>query len=261
MISRKNIRRGALAFAAFVTLLTGQLPAAWLAQGIVAASRGNLLLTESQGTVWSGAGVLWSKDASARTGRPLSKLNWHFEPVGLFALELRWRLHSGDSSIGTVYLSGNKFGVRNLQAQIPATVAAGLNSGAIAKFGWRGDLAITVPNWECRRQNQQCSGNATLLWQGAASDLLPIRELGDYLVTAKADGNNVDVQWNTLRGEIQTRGQAQFSGRTVQLNGTIAGNPEWLGKLPNIAQGWVQAGQKPGEYAIAVNIDDTQESH
>lgn len=244
------IRRAALVAAGFLVLLAARFPASWASKALPPAS---FLLADTEGTLWSGKGVLWIKDDTARTGRPLAPVSWHFEPSGLLHLELRWRLQSGDTSIATLYLGANKLGVRQLQTNLPASLAATLSSGPVARFGWRGDIAISAPNWECNWQGQQCTGSATLLWQGAATDLLPIREFGDYQLAANAQGGNIGMQWHTLRGEIQTRGQAQLSGNDVQLNGTISGNPEWLGKLPNIAQGWVQAGQKPGEYVIAVN--------
>lgn len=245
------LRRFALLATSFGVLLAAQLPASWVNR---ASPSANVFLAEAQGTLWSGKGVVWITADVAQTGRPLMPLAWQFEPGGLLNLELRWRLQSGDAHIATLYLGSHTLGVRQLQTKLPASVVATLSSGPVARFGWRGDLALTAPHWECNWQGQQCTGFATVLWQGAASDLLPIRALGDYQLTASAQRENTTLQWHTLRGEIQTRGEARLSGGRLQINGSIAGNPEWLAKLPNIAQGWVQPGQKPGEYLLALTL-------
>lgn len=244
------IGRGALAVLALVLFLVAQAPASWVAERIRTLGGDRLRLINVAGSVWSGRGDLWFHDPDSRGGTPWKTIRWDFEAGGLARGELRWRLRSGEESGCVLFLTGGRQGVRDLAWLLPAGPVLAWLPGLAGRLGWSGELLLTVVDWNCDLAGTACRGNGHLLWQGAASALLPLPAAGDYGIQARADGQQIELSWSTLSGKLQTRGQVRLDGAEVRGEGWISGPPEQLAGLPTIADRWVQATATPGHYRL-----------
>ena len=123
---------------------------------------------------------------------------------------------------------------------------------AFGRAGWRGDIALDSERWHCNWQ-YECSGGADLRWLGAASDLLVGRVFGDYQVLLVGNGEAINFQWDTLRGDVQTKGEGKWSGQgPPRFGGSIRGDVLLLQSLPSIASRWVRAGSEPGLWHVSM---------
>lgn len=244
------IGRGLLAVLALVLFLVVQAPASWVAERLRALGGDRLRLVNVAGSLWSGRGDLWFHDVDSRGGIPWKTIRWDFEASGLAQGELRWRLRSGQESGSVLFLAGGRQGVRDLAWLLPAGPVMAWLPGVVGRLGWSGELLLSVADWNCDLAGAACRGAGNLLWQEAASALLPLPAPGDYRIQAQADGQQIDFSWSTLRGTIQTRGQVRLEGAEVRGEGWISGPPDQLAGLPTIADGWVRATATPGHYEL-----------
>jgi hypothetical protein len=241
-----------LLFFLFLTLalLIVKAPASLL-DGLVAHFTGDgLRLQQAEGSLWHGRGVLASRDASGRSLSPWLPLAWDFDAGALGHLAVAWTLSSSGSPVGTVEAGIQGLTVSKLALHAPANTALSPIPHPVARAGWQGDLTIESPRWQCPADGK-CSGEARLLWRGARSALFPGRQFGDYDIRVTAQAGHLRYTVQTLAGEVIVNGQGEAPyGQMPRFDGTISGDPDFLGRLPAIAGGAATPTGRPGQFAI-----------
>jgi hypothetical protein len=123
---------------------------------------------------------------------------------------------------------------------------------ALGRAGWRGDLAIAVPELHCD-WTAACDGHAQVVWLGAASELFPGRRFGDYRLSADATAEGFNLGWTTLAGDIRIEGAGRWSPPSAaEFSAVVSGDPAFLERLPSIGGRWVRPGEAPGSWIFEI---------
>lgn len=240
----------------FAMLLTGALLAqapAWLVDTqLDKLTDGALRLAGCEGSIWSGGGTLTVIDPIKQQAQPWVGLNWDWRPWRLLQGEMAWRLRANGAPAGEIAVGLGGWRADELALNAPARFAMERIPHAFGRFGWHGEMALSTQRWRCDWHGR-CDGDAQLRWIGVAADIFLGRPIGDYQIALQAQKGNIDLLWTTLGGE--THVDAHGALRTDahwNLSGTVRGNPEFLSRLPAIANKWVRATGATGEYAFDV---------
>ena len=241
-------RRGLLFLGLLALALIVQAPATLLDTAVQSISRDNLRLLAAEGSLWHGQGRLASRDPVTNSALPWLALSWDFAPLALFAGEFSWSLRSGGQLIGVAALGPGGLKLRQVQLQAPATVLAAIPS-ALTRAGWGGSLHLAIDELQCSF-DQLCQGDLALRWYGVSSSLFPGRSFGDYEVRGLAQGRNISLNVQTLRGETQLAGSGSVVGRDFAFKGSIQGPEDFVRRLPGIAGGSVCPEETSGRLSI-----------
>ncbi len=236
-----------------------QLPAQWLANALVNATDGRLLLAEARGSLWTGSAVLvltggaGSRDAALLPGR----LHWRLRPgwrglvlaarqdcclQGELWLRLQpgWRgytLTLGDpaAAVAAPTQAGPTLG------HWPAAWLAGLGTPwNTLQLG--GQLQLASPGLQLQSVagQLQFDGSLSLLLLNASSQLSTLPALGSYRVQlqgAGAPGEATRVQLSTLEGALRLDGSGSWSAEGLRFRGqaqAAEGQDNVLSNLLNI---------------------------
>jgi hypothetical protein len=86
---------------------------------------------------------------------------------------------------------------------------------------------------------------------GAASDLFPGRQFGDYRLQADGRQSDVRLGWTTLRGDIRIEGSGRWQPQSLaEFSATVSGDPAFLEHLPSVGGRWVRPGETPGTWLV-----------
>ncbi len=244
------MRKLLLLVALILALLLAKAPAAIVDGLLTHFTDGALRLQQAEGSLWHGRGILASRDAGGRSLTPWLPLAWDFDTAALARLAVGWSFSSSGSPLGSVEAGPGGLAVAQLALHAPANAALSPLPHAAARAGWQGDLTLEAPRWQCPRSGR-CSGEARLLWRGARAALFPGRQFGDYEIRIAADAGNLSYTLQTLSGAVVANGQglAPF-GQMPRFDGTLSGDPEFLGRLPAIAGGAARPSGPPGHFEI-----------
>ena len=233
-----------------LALLIAKAPASLL-DGLVAHFTSDALrLQQAEGSLWHGRGVLASRDAGGRSLSPWLPLAWDFDAAALRHLAVAWHFSSSGTPVGTVEAGIQGLSVSQFALHAPANTALSPIPHPLARAGWQGDLTIESPRWNCPPDGK-CSGEARLLWRGARSALFPGRQFGDYDIRISAQAGHLRYSVLTLTGEVIVNGQGEAPyGQTPRFDGTISGEPTFLGRLPAIAGGAARPTGRAGQFEI-----------
>ena len=223
-------------------------PAHWLAQAVASATRQQVLLTDAQGTVWSGDAVLvlsagpGSRDARALPGR----LAWQLRPAGLAArltLSHDGSLHGRPSllirpGLGQVQVALQPSDASGLVGQWPAAWLVGLGTpwntlrpGGVLQLGAR-DLTLA---WT--RGRFAMTGQAELSLRDFSSRLSTLPRLGSYRVTVSGDpaqAGTAQVMLDTLDTSLRLSGQGAWSAGGLRLRGEASATDADQAALNNL---------------------------
>ena len=224
---------------ALVVLLT-LAPARWLAHLLAGASNGMVTLAETDGTLWSGTGVLalsggaGSRDRTRLPGR----VHWQIRPTlrGARAtldadcctpeqpLALSVRFHWGGAALA----------VADSQTRWPAAVLAGLGTP------WntirpQGELTLATQDlalaWTAR--GVQMSGQAELTAQRMSSNLATVRPLGSYQLLLTG-GETLAFSLSTLEGSLLLSGSGSVVAGNLRFRGEAEAAPGLEAQLANL---------------------------
>lgn len=209
---------GLLGLLCFALFLVVTAPAQWMGQLMARASDGRVSLHAARGSFWDGAGTL------SISGTLNTDLRWSLQPLWLFAGQLRARLEAnGDVNLrAEAALAYRDLRFSQVEAALPAN-AIGVLYAPAQLLSPTGDLQLAAT--ELRIGPGGVHGEARLTWLRAGSRLGGLTELGDYLLVANGQGQDVALRVNTLQGSIQLDAtgnwQATRNG-AVLLEGTLA---------------------------------------
>ena len=228
---------GVLIGAAF--MLVTQAPARWLAAGLARATGGMLLLTEPQGSVWSGSarlvltGGAGSQDSAALPGR----LEWQLRPSwnGL-RLQINATCCTPQPLLAKVrvQLGQVRVALQDSRSQWPAAVLAGLGTP------WntlqpQGQLMLQTQGleavWSAGRM--ALAGRAQLDAMSMSSRLSTLRPMGSYRLELTG-GEVPALALSTLQGPLQLTGSGQWVSQRLRFAGEASAAPDREAALANL---------------------------
>ena len=228
---------GALIGLALSTLVFA--PARWLSALVQQTSRGQVLLTDSRGSVWAGSarvslsGGVGSQEVATLPGR----LDWHLAPA-LSGARLQINADCCMQQAWVMLLqprwNGMKVTLSAAQSQWPAGLLAGLGTP------WntvqpQGDLYLSTQGltlaWAAGRL--LLTGAAQLDAMNLSSHLSTLRPMGSYRFSLTG-GTPVSLALTTLQGSLQISGSGQWVGGQLRFNGEASAVPEHQAALSNL---------------------------
>jgi hypothetical protein len=204
-------------------------------------SGGGVRIGQAEGTIWSGHGVVDVLEATTRSRRPWYRLQWSFDPIGLFRGRLAWKIIVGDAEVSMLSFGMAGWQVTNLRIGGPARYFLQRIPGPLSKLGWDGDVRLEASRFECSWRGL-CSGGVDATWRGAGSDFLPGQVFGDYKVEVNGTAGEFSLDWSSSEeSAVRTSGRGRVSpAGAVSLAGTVKGDPLLLSRLPAIAGPWAK---------------------
>ena len=214
-------------------------PAAWLAYGVQEATRGHVVLADSQGSIWRGSAQLLltggagSTDAASLPGR----IDWRLRPSLLgvnaalnlpccaaapvqLALRPGWTQHALD--IGPARIN------------LPAPWLSGLGA-PWNTLDPQGQLSLNTQALQVQAiaGRARLEGQITLDMIGMSSRLSTLVPLGDYRLNING-GDVPTIGLQTLQGALQLSGSGQFVGSRIRFTGEASASPEQQDALSNV---------------------------
>ncbi|MDB5814274.1 MAG: hypothetical protein JWN23_1391 [Rhodocyclales bacterium] len=238
--------RNVLLFCALlIASLLIQAPAtiwdSWLQQ----ASSGRLALLDAQGSVWHGHARLSVRDATNGERQALTPVSWQWRVTDLLRGRIGWSFSVAGLPPFTLAASPTGLSADNVAIQLPVREVLDQIPNTVARMGWHGDFSLNADRWQCNWR-KICQGHAEIFWRGAASDLFPGRPFGNYRLLVESQPDNTSLKLDTLSGEVRLNANGQISSQGIQLQGSVEGDPAFVGRLPDIANRWVQRTGEPG---------------
>ncbi len=175
------------------------------AASLPALSDGRLRPADPEGSLWKGKGRLFLVTANG-TIHPLGPISWSFSSAGLTALEASWRIEGKRIGADSAWIGPRRFGFREFQLSLPASVALAPAGHHGLAPGLHGDLAITVGKLGCPwpRQAGVCDLQAMAHWKRASHDALAANTLADYQFALDAKAGTLQVSWSTIAGRPES---------------------------------------------------------
>jgi general secretion pathway protein N len=222
-------------------LIVAMAPATLIDQVVSNVSQGALRISEAEGSVWSGRGLLNVIDLASQERRPWRRIRWSFDPIGLFRGELAWQIISRDVETSRLAIGIPGWQVVDFAISGPAQNLLQRIPGPLGKLGWDGDVDLKVGSLNCSWRGE-CGGQMEAQWIGAGSDFLPGKVFGDYRIEAKGVGGEFALSWDSTKASnVRTSGTGKIAkSGAISLNGTVTGDPELLSRLPAIAGPWAK---------------------
>ncbi len=214
-----SVSLGIIAYFIFLISLT---PASGLAWAISQQSDAALSLTQTQGTIWNGAGRIIVNN---KHGQPIDagRINWHINPWGLLVgainihvkaesfhrqLETRVRIRYGEIRLADTKIELSAQGLKEL---FPAA----------ALISPSGEILITSTSFAI--QPKILSGKIELHWRNASTALLHNQTLGDFTLVATADGSQLNLSLLTVTGNLELNASGSWdmlANGELRLSGT-----------------------------------------
>jgi len=246
------LKRALLALFCLLFAIAWQAPASLANSILYDLSKGDVALLNTQGSLWSGTGMLAVPDPATNRLTPFIRVQWSWQASYLLQGQLRWQFAIGGQAPGAVTLSLRGPSLEMLRISLPARYALERMPNAVGRAGWHGDVSLFVQNWQCNWKGL-CKGDADLQWLGVGSDLFPDRKFGDYQLNAHAQDGFIDLQLTTIRGEIQIQANGKLEPpEHFEFSGNISGDPSFVGRLPDISGNVVVPDGAPGHMRFSV---------
>lgn len=247
--------RAALAFLAFFFVsLAIQAPATLLDGWVQGVTARNLAIADVEGSLWHGSGRIAVRNPETGLRTPLTPVSWAWRPLDLLHLRVSWSFSVAGLPPFTLAASPSGALADGVAIQLPIHDVLEQIPNTVAAAGWRGDLSVDIERWQCSWV-AHCTGRADIFWRGATSDLFPGRALGNYHLLAEGRGDIIGLQLETLgQAEIQLVAQGQIPRQGgASLQGSVEGDPTFVGRLPDVAGRWVQKTDNPGKMLFNFN--------
>ena len=246
------LKKAALAFLFFLLSLAWQAPASLADSLLRRFGQGNFALLGPEGSLWSGSALLAVPDPESARFVPIMHVAWRWQAISLLRGRLAWTLNLEARPPAEISIGLGGPSLRKLEIKLPARYALERIPNAFGRAGWHGDLSLSAPDWHCNWRGD-CSGEAKLNWTGVASDLFPRRRFGDYEFAVEAKEGLIGFELKTLAGEIQlqAKGKLEPTGR-FQAEGQIQGDPDFVGRLPNISGKLFRPEGPPGRLVFSI---------
>ena len=220
-------------------------PAQWLTRQIEQISQQRVVLQDVRGTVWSGSAqlVLSAGVGSQQAVALPDRLSWTLSPSLLPrpALQVSLSLPCCTATPLRVQAEadwgGTRVRVLDQQSTWPASALAGLGTPWNTVQA-QGQLQLETRALEIRwaEQRWQVAGQATLSLLDVSSRLSTLRPMGSYRVQLQGGVGTtpMQVQLDTLRGQLQLQGRGQWIGERWRFEGEASADPDHEAALSNL---------------------------
>lgn len=240
-----GVRRRWLWMAGGIGLLGGTLhamPAQWLGVALERFTQGKVLLLNTSGTVWRGQGdLVLSGGTGSRSNLGLpGGIAWAFSPAWRSAAlsidvqapcctphpihaELRW------NGLGL------SLSVQDHRSQWPAQWLTGWE-GPWSLMRLSGHLQLETQDLTFTPQRQAVPVQGLLQIDALqlSSALSTLRPLGDYRLSLKGDQQGLQMDLQTLNGDLNLSGKGQWSDGGMRFRGVAEASPERLNVLSTL---------------------------
>ncbi len=244
--------RNILLFCAFlIASLCIQAPATIWDGWLQRASDGQLALLDTSGSVWHGRARLSVRDVTSGERLPLTPVTWQWRAADILRGHIGWSFSVAGLPSFILAASPTGISASNVTLQLPVREVLDQIPNAVARIGWHGDFSLNADQWRCDWRGS-CKGHAELFWRGAASDLFPGRAFGNYRLVIDGLADSTILKLDTLSGDVRLDANGQVSRRgVIQLHGEVIGDPAFVGRLPDVANRWVQRTGEPGRISFS----------
>jgi hypothetical protein len=239
--------------ALFVLLVVANVPAVLLDTLIGRLSGNAIHLLDVEGTIWRGQGILVGRDAAQRSDQPWLHLRWKFLPADLLDGALGWSFADGGRVLGEASCGWRGVHLKRINLPIPAELVHLPLDNPVFKSGWRGDIALAIPEWSWQPGGIG-RGQLDAVWRGAGSAFFPGRRLGDYHIKLLGEGERIRIAIQTLAGDVQISGVGSVAkdGQLI-YDGKVRGDSALLSSLPSISGGMVRPGGEEGLFIVRIH--------
>ncbi|WP_068805566.1 type II secretion system protein N [Thauera phenolivorans] len=244
---------GALSFLVLLAaLLLARLPAGLVDAALARLTDGGLRLAEARGTLWRGSALLAGREVDGGELAALLPLAWTFSPSGLLRGELAWSVDAASRAAGSIRVAADGVALEALSLTLPLRTLAAASKHPLAHAGWGGSLQAESEELHCD-WTARCSGALALEWRDAASALLPQARLGRYRVRTAFREGDLEFGVRTPEGLLRITGEGSlpFGGR-LAFEGSVAGEPGLVGRLPAVLDGIAFAGEDPAKVTLRI---------
>jgi len=198
----------AFGLTAYVGGLIFTLPATLIDARLAQATLGRVRLTETQGTLWSGAGHLEIRDKGQSIGNA-HYLTWRFVPWSLLRGQLAFSVELDQTARPfPLIVSLSRIELANADIELPAAVL-GMAMPKLAPLELGGNLSLHISSLNINRGWVQ--GNAVMQWHQANSALTTVSPLGNYQLEVHSDGATINTALRTLQGPLQLDGKGSWA--------------------------------------------------
>ena len=198
-------------------------PATYFVKTVNSLGAGTLALQQPTGTFWNGGA---DATISRGTAAPIvGQLHWTIHPsrlfVGVVGVDLRF--DGAEVQMQTALDFGLRHHTLKNTTVVAPTSIAGLFYPPADFMELSGQFRLAIPAVEISKTG--VSGSAELLWNNAASRLLPLQPAGDYKLQINAQETRADLRLSTLQGMLQVNGQGEWrfiGDGALRVQGNIA---------------------------------------
>lgn len=205
----------AVAAASALTIVLVNAPAAWLGFACAQFSEGQVLLAETQGTIWRGRGVVVFAGTGNRTRLP-GRIAWDLAASALLRARVELTIQADIMPAQFVTVGIDRHGALRLGAgslSFPAQVLTGLGAP------WntikpRGRVTLAWNAWDAN-DPAHAPGGGRLVWTEAASALCAVDPLGSYRLGAASWMPGAALRLETLSGPMTLVGDGTIGGPSL----------------------------------------------
>lgn len=194
----------------FMSLAIAHAPAS-LVSGIISKASGDtLVLANTDGTLWQGAGT----PAIRRSGGgyiPLPAIHWELSPLTLFGGKLLIQFTRDDAPTlpaMAVIVSPRQIDIHDAALTLPPEIVGELVP-MLRPLQFTGQFLVNSPALTIA--SNTITGTATATWRHAGSALSQVNPLGNYQITLTATGSQINIALTTQSGALLMNGQGSWS--------------------------------------------------
>lgn len=224
-------------------------PASALSPWVERVSGGHWRLASTEGSIWSGSGMLLARSGDNVSWHIAQNIRWHVRWNDLWRgrIGVATTIEQGSSLIA---VTADGFSLEQLDASLPAPVLLELLPGALGRYGWGGNIRLRSNTFRCAWNSHSCVGEIDLLWSDAEVAEIPGNKLGDYRFRLVGESQALRIDLTTLSGRLQFNGSGEISARDLRFKGEAAAtgpNAATLGAMLNTLG---RRTRTPGKYLI-----------
>jgi general secretion pathway protein N len=215
----------AIGIGIFATGLLVWAPATIVDAQLKRATDGRLRLSQAQGTIWAGSGLLELRDV--RGSNAIAKdFAWRVLPDSLWRGRLVCEVtleNQGRPFLVSATIS--KVSITNAEINLPAAAMA-LAEPRLKPLKLSGNVALRTTN--VAMGTGEMLGNVTLQWRNAGSAFTPVSPIGSYELQLNGEGKSASAMLSTLQGPLQLDGSGAWTiGQNPQFQATVRVPPQY----------------------------------
>ena len=202
----------------FLVFSIATLPASALSWTLARFGPGTFTLEETQGTVWSGSGVLrLHSPAIAPT------IRWQILPSRLLrgAIGLQFEAELERARLATEFRRDLRaWSVHDLTATLPVESVPELVPAA-RLLAPQGNLQVSGES--VRFESGAISGSTNMVWSDAGTQMMGLQGLGQFRIALEGNGKEITIRASTDSGDLEVNADGTWQALgdgTLALQGT-----------------------------------------